>query len=84
MFRLQNYMTNSKQQSLTCSQTSQFSGSAIMPSNIITGSSNSETTKTRYFDMTATKDGFYFALQDRGDDYLYGTCVAISRLIIYR
>ena len=84
VFRLQNYMTNSKQQSLTCSQTSQFSGSAIMPSNIITGSSNSETTKTRYFDMTATEDGFYFALQDLGDADLHGTCVAVSRLIIYR
>ena len=84
VFRLQNYITNSEQQSLTCSQTSQFSGSAIMPSNIITGSSNSETTKTRYFDMTATQDGFYFALQDIGDADLYGTCVAVSRLIIYR
>ena len=83
-FRLQNYMTNSEQQSLTCSQTSQFSGSAIMPSNINTGSSNIETSKTRYFDMTATQDGFYFALQDVGDGDLRGTCVAISRLIIYR
>ena len=83
-FRLQNYITNSEQQSLTCSQTSQFSGSAIMPSNINTGVGNSETSKTRYFDMTADQDGFYFALQDEGTNTLGGTCVAVNRLIIYR
>ena len=83
-FLLQNYITNSEQQSLTCSQISQFSGSAIMPNNVIRKSSSSETSTTRYFDMTADQDGFYFALQDIGSGNLRGTCVAVSRLIIYR
>ena len=83
-FLLQNYITNSEQQSLTCSQNSQFSGSAIMPSNIIRKSSNSETSTARYFNMTADQDGFYFAVQDIGSDDLRGTCAAISKLIIYR
>ena len=82
-FLLQNYITNSEQQSLTCSQTSQFSGSAIMPSNVIKKSSNSEPSTARYFDMNANEDGFYFALQDIGNNDLRGTCVTVSRLIIY-
>ena len=82
-FLLQNYITNSEQ-SLTCSQNSQFSGSAIMPNNIIRKSSNSETSTARYFDMTADQDGFYFAFQDVGSNNLRGTCVAVSKLIIYR
>ena len=83
-FLLQNNITNSEQQSLTCSRTSQFSDNAIMPSNIIRKSSNGETSTARYFDMTADQDGFYFALQDIGSGNLRGTCVAISKLIIYR
>ena len=83
-FLLQNYITNSEQQSLTCNQTSQFSGSANMPSNIIRKLSNGETSTARYFDMTADQDGFYFAFQDIGSGNLRGTCVAVSKLIIYR
>ena len=50
-FLLQNYITNSELQSLTCSQTSLFSGSAIMPNSVTRKSSNSETSTTRYFDI---------------------------------
>ena len=82
-FLLQNYITNSEQ-ILTCSQTSQFSGSAIMPNKIIRKSSNGETSTARYFDVTADQDGFYFAFQDVGSGSLRGTCVAVSKLIIYR
>ena len=83
-FLLENYITNSEQQRLTCNQRGHFNGDAIIPNNVIRKSSNGETSTTRYFDMTTDQDGFYFAFQDIGSDDLRGTCVAISRLIIYR
>ena len=84
-FLLHNYITNSERASLTCSQTNFFSGSNIKPSNVIRQSiARITVTDHRYFNLGTNEDGFYLALQDVGNDNLRGTCVAISKLIIYR
>ena len=84
-FLVHNYITNSERASLTCNQTKLFSGSSIKPSNVIVQTNPRRTfTDHRYFNLRTSQDGFYLALQDVGDNTLRGTCVAISKLIIYR
>ena len=84
-FRVLKYITNSMQEMETCSDTSRYSGSGIMPSNTV----GSETTDgvvsdLRYFDMTTSEDGLYLALQDSSAGNLRGTCVGVNRLTVYR
>ena len=86
--KLYNYFTNSRQD-MTCNDTkSLFTGSGIMHTNIFGPLASGRTaTEQRTFSMDASQDGFYLALQDFSMDtsyHLYGACVSISRLIVYR
>ena len=88
-FRLLKYITNSTQQRDTCSDTSRYSGSGIMPNNTI-GLESIDGVRDvlyfdlQYFDMTTSEDGLYLALHDSSAGNLRGTCVSIIRLTVYR
>ena len=80
-FRVLKYITASRQRRDTCSDTSLYSGSGIMPSNTI----GSETTDgvvsdLLYFDMTTSQDGLYLSLQDFNTGNLKDTCVGINSI----
>ena len=86
-FKILKYIPNpdSQQRRDTCSDTSQYSGSGIMPSNTI----GSETTDgvasdLLHFDMTTSQDALFLALHDSSAGNLRGTCVGVNRLTVYR
>ena len=83
--RVLKYITNSLQRRDTCSDTSRYSGSGIMPSNTIgTETTDGVVSDLLYFDMSTSQDGFYLALQDSSAGNLRGTCVGVNRLTVYR
>ena len=83
--RVLKYITNSQQRRDTCSDTSLYSGSGIMPSNTIgSESTDGVVSDLLYFDMTTSQDGLYLTLHDSSAGNLRGTCVGVNRLTVYR